>query len=390
MKLPLKDAENVPLDEIVGNPWRDHALYPIDKDHVAELQQSINDHKFFGSMKGRRRNGKVEIGFGHHRLEAARKAKLATIPVVVEDMDDDQMLLLMSDENVTQAGNHPGAILNEVQAVIRRLIEGLLQTDDIREIPPTIVKAFESQRSLDIARGRLKKRLSDPDIDTRAAIGQNIIRRYLSQGDPNKARRAEEDIRNTISALKQSGRYDEIVDEAIRKQARAPATAKSAAIATTKQTVRRKPIFDARCITVFANTHQAEAFREAVTTDAGRKTIPVDQQHALAEAIVCKPHSSAPYVKMMVHAEIERGLKQQRKINKEERDLYHHEQREALIDNKLRTANTSLRALVSALAELDQLAKQFPCHPKIGGFSARLDLLVNVIKQLSRTLASPM
>jgi hypothetical protein len=34
-------------------------------------------------------------------------------------VDDDAMLRLMTDENATQGGNSPGAVLNEVAAVMR-------------------------------------------------------------------------------------------------------------------------------------------------------------------------------------------------------------------------------------------------------------------------------
>src|SRR6516165_9003963 len=135
--------QNVPLDQIIRNPWRDEVLYPIDPDHVKELQESIGDHGFFGGVKGRRINGKVEIGCGHMRIEAARRAKLETVPVYIDDLDDDAMLRLMTDENATQAGSSPGAVLNEVAAVTRRLIEGLLQTSTIVEV--SVAKAFENK-----------------------------------------------------------------------------------------------------------------------------------------------------------------------------------------------------------------------------------------------------
>jgi ParB family chromosome partitioning protein len=95
--------QNVSLSDIVPNPWRDMKLYPLDTDHVAELRSSINDHGFFGGVKGRRRNGKIELGCGHMRIEAARKARLDSVPIFIDDMDDDTMLRLMTDENATQA-----------------------------------------------------------------------------------------------------------------------------------------------------------------------------------------------------------------------------------------------------------------------------------------------
>jgi hypothetical protein len=49
----------------------------------------------------------------------------------------------MTDENATQAGS-PGAVMNEVAAVTRRLIDGLLGSGTI--VPQPIAKAFEVER----------------------------------------------------------------------------------------------------------------------------------------------------------------------------------------------------------------------------------------------------
>jgi hypothetical protein len=31
--------ENIPFDQIVANPWRDHDLYPIDEEHIQSGQE---------------------------------------------------------------------------------------------------------------------------------------------------------------------------------------------------------------------------------------------------------------------------------------------------------------------------------------------------------------
>src|SRR5262245_19852200 len=116
-------TEIVPLDLIAWNPYRDMDLYPLDRDHIVDLQRSLKEHGFFGGVKARRRNGMVEIGCGHHRIAAARKSKLGSVEIRIDDIDDDDMIRLMTVENATQSGAHPGAILNEVAAVTRRLVE---------------------------------------------------------------------------------------------------------------------------------------------------------------------------------------------------------------------------------------------------------------------------
>ena len=386
--------QSISLKDIVPNPWRDMTLYPFDEAHVAALIASIDYHGFFGGVKGRRRNGKVELGCGHMRIEAARavRPKLETVPIFVGDLDDDEMLRLMTDENATQAGSNPGAVMNEVAAVTRRIIDGLLSG---RILPDSVTKAFEDERQLKRARTKLQIRLTEPEkADIHLAIGHGVIARYLGHGDPKKSSRSETQIREAITTLKQAGRYDDIVDEAIRKYPQPVATvSKSRAVATIKPRPPRRRILDERTANVFPNDHQFHAFREAVTTPAAQRAIPVEEQLALAKSIMKpvadrteKKQVSAAYVKRMVQAQVEEQIKAQREISREEKEAYLAERREEKIKNELENANMYLRSLLSALARVGDLNRQYPGHPKIGGFAARLDTLVGAIQQFSKKI----
>jgi hypothetical protein len=382
--------QTVLLDQIVPNPWRDMRLYPIDADHVRELRESIDDHGFFGGVKARRHNGKVELGCGHSRIEAARKARLDSVQIVIDDMDDDTMLRLMTDENATQAGANPGAVMNEVAAVTRRLIAGLGGTI----VPPSIEKAFGGKHGVETARGALRKRFANPDAQLPAS--HNVIRAYLGDGKPERSHRGERQVREAISALKQSGRYDEIVDEELRKHPQPGADAppaKEKTVTTRTQPKSKRRLLDERTANVFPNEHQFHAFREAITLPGAQKVIPVDKQFALAKEIMSTTNSQfskkgagAPYIKKMVQDKVQEGLKAQRDIDKAEKEAYLSEQREARIDSELSAANKNLRSLISALAKMADLADQFPAHPKITGFAARLDTLVGAIQAFSKKL----
>jgi hypothetical protein len=385
--------ELIPIDLIVDSPWRDRELFPVDPDHVVNLSLSIDEHTFFESLKGRRREGNVETGCGHSRIDAARLAGLTHIPMYIDDdMDDDAMLRLMVDENALQGGAaNPGSIINEVAAVIRRLIEGLF-AEQGKVVPKAVRLAFESEDTKDAVFGNLKKRLSDPNADV--TITYHTVLRYLGRGDESQARRGERPIREAISTLKQSGRYDKIIDEALRRHlASVPdmPEAKTKTLAEKKPPKPKKRILDERTASVFPTEHEFQAFREAVTTEAAQRVIPVESQYELAKEIMnpasrrgfANKRLGIPYIKTMVHAKVEEGLKKQRSINNEERDRYFREQIEAEIDAVLNSANGSLRSLMSGMVKLNALAHKYPMHPKIGGFSAKLDLLVGDIERLS-------
>lgn len=52
-------------------------------------------------------SGKYEIGAGHRRYRAAKLARLASVPCIIEDMDDDTMASLLYVENLQRADVHP-------------------------------------------------------------------------------------------------------------------------------------------------------------------------------------------------------------------------------------------------------------------------------------------
>jgi ParB-like nuclease domain len=387
----MMKLQNVPLDQIIANPWRDMALHPIDPDHVVDLRKSIRDHGFFSTIKGRRANGKVEIACGHSRVEAARKAKLESVPIFIDDLDDDAMLRLMTDENATQAGAGPGAVMNEVAAVTRRLVAGLLERNGGATIvAPAIKQAFDNTPAIEQAIRRLRN-----GADAHIALGERTISRYLGQGDPDQSHRGARQVREAISALKQSGRYDEIVDEALSKHPPPVGhdkSAKDTAIVKTKER-KRERLLDERTANLFSNDHQFHAFRDAVTTRAAQQAIPVDQQYALAKEIMSaakgapeRKQVGAPFIKKYVQSVVQDGLNKQREINKGEREAYLCEQREERIDDVVRAVSTSVRSLLGAIAELNNLADEFPAHPKIGGSAARLDQLAAAIQQFSKKL----
>lgn len=117
-----KMLRTVKIESVVPNRWRDFALYPIDQEQVARLVSSIEDTGFWMGLQGRHSpNGKVELAAGHHRLEAAKSIGIRTIDMDVADLDDEQMLKIMTVENATQRGHSSAAIMDSVNASVRSI-----------------------------------------------------------------------------------------------------------------------------------------------------------------------------------------------------------------------------------------------------------------------------
>src|ERR1019366_2067105 len=132
--MTLPEFVMVPLSKIKPNPWRNFKRNPIDTDKVAQLTESIKTTgEFWVGVYGRKVAGFVELAFGHNRLEAAKAvdtgdafeaakaAGLKSIPVVIREFTDGEMLMRMTRENLR--GELP-VVLEAVSAAVQALAEG--------------------------------------------------------------------------------------------------------------------------------------------------------------------------------------------------------------------------------------------------------------------------
>jgi len=98
--------QKVKIRDLVANPYRNIADYPIDKEKVDLLVKSFKQTGFWGNIVARKVGNKYQIAFGHHRLAALAKAfgKNGLVPVVIEAMSNLVMLQRMAAENLEEYG----------------------------------------------------------------------------------------------------------------------------------------------------------------------------------------------------------------------------------------------------------------------------------------------
>jgi hypothetical protein len=68
----------------------------------------------------RKRDGKFEQAYGHHRIEAARQVlgKNASVRLIIRDLDDETMLKMMAADNDDAYNLSPGFILETVESAL--------------------------------------------------------------------------------------------------------------------------------------------------------------------------------------------------------------------------------------------------------------------------------
>jgi hypothetical protein len=92
------------IDRIALNPYRRLHSFPYIDSKLDALQRSIKDVGLWPSVIARalgdHKLWQYELAFGHHRVEAVRRLKMKTVPLIVERLTDKQMLQYMGRENL--------------------------------------------------------------------------------------------------------------------------------------------------------------------------------------------------------------------------------------------------------------------------------------------------
>ncbi len=116
--------KTIAIDRLKPNPFRRLDEYPIIREKVDLLKESIAQTGFWGTIVGRERGADVEIAFGHHRLVALREAKEKTVALIVLDLSNEQMLQMMARENMEEWGTSAWVELETIRATIEAYSKG--------------------------------------------------------------------------------------------------------------------------------------------------------------------------------------------------------------------------------------------------------------------------
>ena len=188
---------NVELSKLKPNPFREFAVDPIDPEAVAKLVESIEEYGFWGGVICRKgKNGDIQIGAGHHRIEAAKKLGMKTADLFIGDLDDEAMIRVYATENATQRGNSSTAIAGSVASAVRFLAKLFMAGGEVPGIPGKQLLRVNSG----YARGHLEG-------DT--GFGGVTVFNFLSGIQGITRHSVEQQLAN----LKASGDYSRIVKE---------------------------------------------------------------------------------------------------------------------------------------------------------------------------------
>lgn len=96
------------------DPTKDQPRKAFDPAKLKELSQSIKENGIIQPLIVKERGGRYQIIAGERRYRAARLAKLATVPVIVKEADEKEILQLSIIENIQREDLNP---MEEAEAV---------------------------------------------------------------------------------------------------------------------------------------------------------------------------------------------------------------------------------------------------------------------------------
>lgn len=116
------------IKDIKANPFRHIERYPIHREKVAKLRESIQQTDFWNNILARSRDGKAEIAYGHHRLVALKEeyGPNHKVDLIIRKLDDETMIKIMAQENMQEWESDAAVIQETIRAVVEAYGQGLI------------------------------------------------------------------------------------------------------------------------------------------------------------------------------------------------------------------------------------------------------------------------
>lgn len=177
------------IGDIVPNPNQPRTHF--NETELNELSESIREHGVLQPLLVRKKGSKYEIIAGERRYQASKLADLTEVPVIIKDVDDQQMMALALIENLQRSDLNP---LEEAKGY-RQLIDASGMTQDAlsKAVSKSRSAITNSLRLLDLPEpvqqlifdeqltaGHARAILAVPYEDARIKLAERVVKEGLS------------------------------------------------------------------------------------------------------------------------------------------------------------------------------------------------------------------
>ena len=186
---PKVAERTLSIDQIARNPWQPRVHF--DDAKLQEMAASIREHGVVEPLLVRARGDGFELIAGERRLRAARLAGLESVPVVVREMDDREVLEVTLIENLQRADlaaleeatafarlmDEFGATQEEVAKRVGRSRPAVANTIRLLALPEAVREELRQER---LSAGHARALLALESAAEQTALAREAVRRGLS------------------------------------------------------------------------------------------------------------------------------------------------------------------------------------------------------------------
>ena len=179
----------VPIKEILPNKGQPRKSF--DEDELVALADSIGQHGVLQPILVRRKGDGYEIVAGERRYQAAKRAGLSEVPVIVREISDEDVLKLALIENLQRSDLTPleeargyrqliderDLTQEELARILSKSRSTITNTLRLLDLPAEVQELVEDGR---ISAGHARAILAVPSEDGRIALARKVVEEQLS------------------------------------------------------------------------------------------------------------------------------------------------------------------------------------------------------------------
>jgi len=164
----------VQVKNLKPNPFRNMDKYPINRDKIEELKNSIEETEFWGNIVARPKDGKYQLAYGHHRYTTLKELGKTEIDIIVKDLDNSTMLKMMVNDNMDAYNTLPVITLENIRATRDFLNIEIARCQNWEEAKSVaiICRLFQDEPNPKASFAQVKKQ----------GVGHQTIKKYLGKG----------------------------------------------------------------------------------------------------------------------------------------------------------------------------------------------------------------
>ena len=197
---PKEEIVELNLDELRSNPYQPRVVF--DEKALEELSASIKEHGVFQPIIVKKSIHGYEIIAGERRVKASRMAGKTTIPAIIREFDDSQMMEIALLENLQRENLNP---IEEANAYVKIMDNRGLTQEEFSKIIgksqsyinntigllrlPNEVKNLLIKNKISMTHARILSKISDKDLVIKLAdkvVSEGISVRTLEELSQNK------------------------------------------------------------------------------------------------------------------------------------------------------------------------------------------------------------